>query len=209
MIAGRSSRRPRAKSALAAAAAVAGLALAPAPGAVAGPGIYRYVDADGAAHFTNRPPDARYTRVAWSRPAGASARRAPRYRKYDGLIGVAAQQHRMPPALIKAVIAAESRFDPAAVSRKGALGLMQLMPQTAAALGIRDPLQPGENVDGGVRYLRAMYERYGDLPRALAAYNAGPEAVDRYRGIPPYAETRDYVRRVLTYYREYHGDFGR
>ena len=115
----------------------------------------------------------------------------------------------MQPALVKAVIAAESNFDPGAVSRKGARGLMQLMPDTAEALGIDDPLQPTDNVRGGTRYLRSMLDRYGDLSRALAAYNAGPSAVDRYGGVPPYPETQDYVNRVLTYYRAYHGDFGR
>jgi soluble lytic murein transglycosylase len=108
---------------------------------------------------------------------------------------------------VKAVIAAESNFDPAAVSRRGAQGLMQLMPETAAALGVADPLQPLENVRAGTRYLRLMIDRYGDLERALAAYNAGPTVVDHYGGIPPYPETRDYVQRVLTYYRHYHGDF--
>jgi soluble lytic murein transglycosylase-like protein len=86
---------------------------------------------------------------------------------------------------------------------------MQLMPTTAEHLGVADPLEPGQNVRGGAAYLRSMIDRYGDLTRALAAYNAGPEAVDRYGGIPPYRETRDYVERVLTYYRHYHGDFAR
>ncbi len=84
---------------------------------------------------------------------------------------------------------------------------MQLMPQTAASLGVLDPLHPMENVRGGSVYLRRMLDRYGDLERALAAYNAGPDAVDRYGGVPPYRETQAYVRRVLTYYRHYHGDF--
>jgi soluble lytic murein transglycosylase-like protein len=108
---------------------------------------------------------------------------------------------------VKAVIAAESNFDPEAISHRGAQGLMQLMPATAAALGVADPLQPTQNVQAGARYLRLMLDRYGDLERALAAYNAGPSAVDRYGGIPPYPETRDYVQRVLAYYRHYHGDF--
>jgi soluble lytic murein transglycosylase-like protein len=109
---------------------------------------------------------------------------------------------------VKAVIAAESNFDPEAVSRAGAQGLMQLMPHTAAKLGVDDPLRPIENVRGGARYLREMLDRYRDLSVALAAYNAGPRAVDRHGGVPPYRETQDYVRRVLTYYRHYHGDFG-
>jgi len=101
-------------------------------------------------------------------------------------------------------------FNAGAVSRKGAQGLMQLMPRTAASLGVEDALHAGDNVRGGTRYLRLMLDRYGDdLSRALAAYNAGPTAVDRYRGVPPYRETRAYVKRVLTYYRHYHGDFSR
>jgi soluble lytic murein transglycosylase-like protein len=115
----------------------------------------------------------------------------------------------IPPALVKAVIAAESAFDSRAVSRKGAQGLMQLMPATAASLGVADPFEPGQNVAGGTSYLKAMIDRYGDLSRAIAAYNAGPGAVDRYGGIPPYRETQAYVDRVLTYYRRYHGDFPR
>jgi soluble lytic murein transglycosylase-like protein len=109
---------------------------------------------------------------------------------------------------VKAVIAAESSFDADAVSHAGAQGLMQLMPETARTLGVKDAFRPDENVDGGTRYLRKMIDRYGDWTRALAAYNAGPSAVDQYRGVPPYKETRDYVKRVLNYYRHYDGDFG-
>ena len=136
-------------------------------------------------------------------------RPAPSHRRYDDLIGETARDYRLPPALVKAVIAAESAFDPSAVSHRGAQGLMQLMPETAASLGVDDPLEPESNVRGGAGYLRAMIDRYGDLSRALAAYNAGPSAVDRYGGVPPYPETRDYVDRVLTYYRSYHVDFAR
>ena len=133
----------------------------------------------------------------------------PQEEGYDGLIRLTAMEHDVSPALVKAVIAAESRFNSGAVSHKGAQGLMQLMPKTAAELGVADPFAAADNVRGGVRYLREMLDRYGDMGRALAAYNAGPTAVDHYRGIPPYPETRDYVQRVMTYYRHYHGDFGR
>jgi len=104
------------------------------------------------------------------------------------------------PDLIFSVIAAESNFDPQAVSHKGAIGLMQLMPETAAGLAV-DPHEPTENVQGGTRYLRQLLDRYAGQPdqlvKAIAAYNAGPGAVDRYRGLPPYAETHAFVRRVI------------
>jgi soluble lytic murein transglycosylase len=178
-----------------------------APAAFAGE-IYTFVDENGVTHFSNVPNDDRYKRVVKRTPFAEQARVAPRYWGYDGLILLNARANNVPPALVKAVIAAESRFDSAAVSRAGAQGLMQLMPQTAQQLGVGDPFRPDENVRGGTRYLRAMLDRYGDMSRALAAYNAGPTAVDHYRGVPPYPETRDYVRRVLTYYRHYDGDFG-
>ena len=187
------------------------LLLAVAPTAKAA--VYRYVDDRGVVHFTDAPEDARYEWVP-TRPEDFVARqqnrrqaRAPLEDSYDRLILRSARNHRVEPALVKAVIAAESNFEPRAVSRVGAQGLMQLMPATARQLGVRDPFHPGENVDGGTRYLRDMLDRYGDLKRALAAYNAGPQAVDRYRGVPPYPETLDYVTRVLNYYRGYHAEF--
>jgi soluble lytic murein transglycosylase len=188
---------------------VAILLLLASPAQAGGP-IYTFVDERGVTHFTNLPPrDARYQPVPRRQQNGFSFGRVPNYWGYDGLIGLTARENQVQPALVKAVIAAESNFDPDAVSRKGARGLMQLMPGTAQELGVDDPHQPGENVRGGTRYLRSMLDRYGDLSRAIAAYNAGPTAVDRYGGVPPYPETRDYVNRVLTYYRAYHGDFGR
>jgi len=170
--------------------------------------IYTFVDEKGVTHFTNVPNDERYTPVVARIPFPETVQAAPRHWGYDGLILLNARANKLPPALVKAVIAAESRFDSEAVSRAGAQGLMQLMPETARLLGVGDPFRPDENVRGGTRYLRAMLDRYGDMTRALAAYNAGPTAVDQYRGVPPYPETRDYVKRVLTYYRHYHGDFG-
>lgn len=175
----------------------------------AGGSIYAYTDAEGVTHYTNRPRgDSRFKRVVF-RDQQRLWRPAPVHSDYDELIDETARVYRLPPALVKAVIAAESAFDPRAVSNRGAQGLMQLMPQTAASLGIENPLEPASNVRGGTGYLRAMIDRYGDLTRALAAYNAGPTAVDRYGGVPPYRETRDYVDRVLTYYRSYHVDFAR
>ncbi len=184
-------------------------ALASPASAGAGAAIYTFVDANGVTHYTNAPHDARYVPLAVPASRIQSFEQAPARWEYDGLIGVTARAHKVPPALVKAVIAAESDFDPSAVSRKGAQGLMQLMPGTAASLGVNDPLRAEENVDGGVRYLRDMMDRFGDLPRALAAYNAGPAAVNHYGGVPPYRETRDYVNRVMNYYRAYHGDFRR
>ena len=171
--------------------------------------IYTFVDARGVTHFSNVPNDPRYVAIRKPRRAPEPRSSAPQYVGYDGLILLTALEHGVSPALVKAVIAAESLFDTDAVSRKGAQGLMQLMPTTALALGVEDPFSADQNVRGGVRYLRQMLDRYGDMGRALAAYNAGPSAVDRYRGIPPYPETRAYVQRVMTYYRHYNGDFGR
>jgi soluble lytic murein transglycosylase len=189
------------------AAAGLALALAGASAAQAGGRIYTFTDANGVVHFSNRPSDERFRAVEDSALGHQRLQRVQRQWQYDGLIGLTAREQQIQPALVKAVIAAESNFDPQAVSRAGAQGLMQLMPATAEELGIQDPLRPVQNVRGGTRYLRLMIDRYGDLERALAAYNAGPTAVDRHGGVPPYRETRDYVKRVLTYYRHYHGDF--
>jgi soluble lytic murein transglycosylase len=188
--------------------------LAQNPPAQAGGSIYRYIDAAGVLHFSDTPVDDRYRyveRVYQDGPVISPRPRArvPRERDYDRLIVQVAARYRVQPGLVKAVIAAESNFEPDAVSRVGAQGLMQLMPATAEALGVERPFGIVENMDGGVRYLRAMLDRYGDLARALAAYNAGPSAVDRYRGIPPYRETQAYVKRVLEYYRGYRSEFER
>lgn len=199
------------KAAGAAWIAAAALALATAIPARASDQLYRFVDEHGVIHFTNTPTHRGYQKLARRDPVEAPARPTPRPdpKSYDLVIRRAAESHRLPPALVKAVIRAESNFDPWARSPKGAMGLMQLMPQTADALGVRDPYRPQENVWGGTRYLRAMIDRYRDLTLGLAAYNAGPSAVDRHRGVPPYAETQEYVRRVLTYYRFYDGNFRR
>jgi soluble lytic murein transglycosylase-like protein len=119
----------------------------------------------------------------------------------DTAIEQAAARHSVDPNLVRAVIKVESNFNPQAVSRKGAVGLMQLMPSTARGLNVTNPFDPQQNVEAGVRHLRSLLDNYsGDLPRTLAAYNAGQGAVDRHRGVPPYAETRDYVRRITGLY---------
>ena len=115
---------------------------------------------------------------------------------YQDMARAAARKHQIPEDLFLRLVRHESGFRPAAKSSKGALGLAQLMPGTARVLGV-NPHDPGQNLDGGARYLKQQYRRFGDWRLALAAYNAGPEAVERYRGIPPYAETQNYVKAIL------------
>jgi soluble lytic murein transglycosylase-like protein len=120
--------------------------------------------------------------------------------QYDALISDAAQRNGVDPALLKGLIRQESNFNPNARSGAGAAGLTQLMPSTAAGLGVGDPTDPAQAIEGGARYLRQQLDRFGgDASKALAAYNAGPGAVERFGGVPPYEETQNYVRRVLSY----------
>ncbi|MGL5721903.1 MAG: lytic transglycosylase domain-containing protein [Brevinema sp.] len=141
--------------------------------------------------------------VAIQQTNAATTARRNSTQKYADLVAMASQQHDIDPNLVHAVIKAESNYNPDAVSHKGAQGLMQLMPATAKDMGVGDSFDPQQNILGGTRYLKAMLDRYqGDLVRALAAYNAGPTAVDRAKGIPNFAETQLYVPKVLkNYYR--------
>lgn len=126
--------------------------------------------------------------------------------EYAAPIDLAARANGVDPALVRAVIHAESGFNPNARSRKGAMGLMQLMPGTASDMGVSDPLAPQQNIQGGVRYLAMLLAQYkGDVTLATAAYNAGPGAVDKYRGVPPFEETQTYVRRVKLLHERYRG----
>jgi len=169
--------------------------------------IYYRIDENGVAHFTNAPATPAY-RLLEPGPLPPRSRLAPT--SLDQLIEAFAAEHGLDSALIKAVIKTESNFNPRAVSRKGAQGLMQLMPATIGRLSVGDAFDPHENIGAGVRYLRQLLDQFeGDLTLALAAYNAGENAVLRYRGVPPYPETRDYVRKVQSHYRQTRGEHSR
>jgi len=169
--------------------------------------VYVYVDREGTMHFTNTPTDGRFKKFRPQAPLGRighpralSPARLSRV-QLDDTISRHSRQHRIDPALLRAVIKAESDFDPQAVSRAGAMGLMQLMPHTAVRLDVRDPYDPEENVGGGARYLRYLLDRFnGNVPLALAAYNAGEHRVERNWALPPIEETRNYVTKVLRFY---------
>lgn len=175
--------------------------------------IYRYVDAQGVEHYTNVQPRGKgWQRVARTGPsrnvrARPKRMRAPdpnRKTRYAPYIREAALLYQLPESFIRAVMRVESNFYPDAVSAKGAMGLMQLMPRTAASMGVIDPFDPRQNTLGGARFLRVLANRFGgDLILTIAAYNAGQGAVKKYGGVPPYAETRRYVRRVLSHYYEF------
>lgn len=189
---------------------VLGLGFSPSFTQRAEAGIYTYVDVNGVIYFTNKSSDPRYEKMtpvpyptwpvrldapAWSAEAG----------QYSSLIGKVAQEHQIDQALLQAVIAVESGYNPRAVSHKGAKGLMQLMPETARRYGVTDIFDPAQNVRGGARYLRDLMQRFNnDLSLALAAYNAGEEAIVQYgHRIPPFRETMQYVPKVLDAYRQY------
>lgn len=178
--------------------------------------VYTFVDAQGVIHFTNVPTDPRYSVMIretyrppndYHQPA-APAKRTGGQDPYAEVVKSAALEQKLDQALLRAVIAVESNFDPYAVSSKGAVGLMQLMPETAQRYGVTDLYDPVENIHAGARYLRDLMQEFNDdLSLALAAYNAGEDAVIRYGNrIPPFRETRLYVPKVMALYRRYRPD---
>ena len=173
-------------------------------------GIYRYEDANGVIHFTNCPRDSKFK--LYIKESKEDVEGGPplpvRYtrdsNRFDHLISEFSGKYQVDFALIKAMIRAESGFNPYAVSRKGAKGLMQFMPATALRMNVVDVYNPKENIDGGVRYIRYLLSLFNnDLRLSLAAYNAGENLVSELRTIPPYRETVDYIRRVQSYYQSY------
>ncbi|MEM6531637.1 MAG: lytic transglycosylase domain-containing protein [Myxococcota bacterium] len=171
--------------------------------------LYTWTDADGVVHFTNVKPGSAKQSGAHSYDVEKDGFVLRLQRvdvaTYDALITEAARYYSLPPSLVKAVVAAESAFDPKALSHAGAQGLMQLIPATARDMHVRDPFNPIQNVYGGARYLRILANRFeGSVELTAAGYNAGPEAVERAGGkIPNYEETQVYVKRVLKLYEHY------
>jgi soluble lytic murein transglycosylase-like protein len=175
-------------------------------------GIYRYEDEDGNIYFTNCPRDPKfklYIReskedVGRDENGNSTTFFSTTSNEYDGLIHECSRKYLVDPALIKAIIRAESGFNPNAISRKGARGLMQLMPETAQRLNVYNCFNPKENIEGGVRYFKYLLGLFNhDLRLSLAAYNAGENIVLQNGSIPPYRETVDYIRKVLSFYQSY------
>jgi hypothetical protein len=194
--------------------ALAGTLLAISVAVPARADIFQYTDENGVIHFSNTRSNDRYKLyirgkgdgpVRWSGNAvGPQDRDPTRFSRYDRWIREAAALYQIPEELVRAVIKVESDYDPRAVSVAGARGLMQLMPETAGRMQVRDIHDPRENIFGGVRFLRILANVFsGDIDLTLAAYNAGEGAVMTHGGVPPYTQTREYVVRVLRYYRRY------
>jgi len=173
--------------------------------------IYKYEDTEGVLHFTDSPTDGRFKIFMRDIKKDIKLRTSFRITgnpaEYESLINRYALEYGVDRSLVKAVIHAESGYNPNAVSRKGAKGLMQLMPKTAEHLKVADTFDPAQNIRGGVRYLRFLLNTCkGDETLALAAYNAGLSRVAQHNGVPPFAETRNYVEKVLAYRNSYKGN---
>jgi soluble lytic murein transglycosylase-like protein len=175
--------------------------------------IYKYVDKHGRVILTDKPPHNGYKRLVKTWKGWEEAKLPKNFnwvknqKKYDPTIRSVAKMYKLPHALVHAVITAESSYNPNAISRAGAVGLMQLMPETAKQYGVSNRRDPKQNIYGGSRYLRHLLKLFkNDLVLALAAYNAGEGAVKKYGNkIPPYKETRNYVNKVIRYYKKYRG----
>jgi soluble lytic murein transglycosylase-like protein len=186
---------------------LAGIAGVSAP-AVSAADIYRYEDDDGVIHFTDIPTDSKFKifmrDIKKDKALRTSFKLAGDPAEFDPIIDAQSRQYGIDKSLVKAVIAAESNYNPKAVSKKGASGLMQLMPKTAESLKVADCFNPSDNIRGGVRYLRFLLDTFkGDVSLALAAYNAGMSNVAKYKGVPPFNETRNYIAKVMNYQRSY------
>jgi soluble lytic murein transglycosylase-like protein len=180
--------------------------------------IYQYIDSEGVVHFTNTPTHGKFKLIIKEELREREERKEEvtkeelvqfaadlPYEKFDPFIWRAAEKYGVNYALIKAIIKTESDFNPWAISKAGAKGLMQLMPKTAYTFQVKDSFHPEKNIEGGVRYLRYLIDLFpNNLYAVLAAYNAGENAVWRYRGVPPYQETRRFIQKVLHYFQYYH-----
>ncbi len=170
--------------------------------------IYRYIDEEGVAYYTDAPLNKKAEKIMKtdppSTPGADTSQKSAQVssgRDFTGIVADKASKYEVDPSLLHAVIKTESNGNPYAVSRKGAMGLMQLMPMTASDLDVRNPFDPEENIDGGTRYLKYLIEKFkGDLTLALAAYNAGPNLVEKRRAVPEISETKQYVKKVLSLY---------
>ncbi|MEW6585011.1 MAG: lytic transglycosylase domain-containing protein [Nitrospirota bacterium] len=165
--------------------------------------IFKYVDQDGVECYTDTPSGKAKRIMKEPGNPDAAPAQSPKSTKDDSyfhsIVHEKAEAYNLDPSLIKAVIKTESNWNSSAVSRKGAMGLMQLMPTTAMDLNVRNPFDPEENIEGGAKYLRYLLDRFnGDLTLALAAYNSGPKTVEKYGYVPPISETRQYVNKVLS-----------
>lgn len=172
--------------------------------------VYKYTRADGSVVFSDIKPKVTHFQTlkfdcyACNTNSLVNWGKIPLYKRYQAQVNRAAKKHGIDSALISAIIHAESAFNPTALSKVGAQGLMQLMPVTAKSLGVTQPFNVEQNINGGARYLKRMLTRFkGDIDLATAAYNAGPTTVSKYNGIPPYKETKAYVKRVAILYKRY------